>query len=306
MEISSVLFVGLGSIGQRHLRVLRSIIPNINVFALRSTKSAPTLEGVSNCFDISEVPKDIDFVVISNPSSLHIDTIKMCLPLEKPIFLEKPPLTSLEGADELIQELDSRGIPTYTAFSFRFHELILWAKEHIALDEVLEVSSYGGSYLPDWRKGTDYRECYSAKAELGGGVHLDLIHELDYIHFLFGLPNNVQGLQRKISNLEINSIDYAHYHLEYDRFFATVKLNYFRRDAKRVFEVVTKDHSLTFDLIAGKIWKNQTELIFESQKTIADTYVDQMHYFLKAMKSGKPIMNSLEESVKTLKLALSK
>jgi len=129
----------------------------------------------------------------------------------------------------------------------RFLECIGFIKEKIQFlnnRALNEVNVYCGSYLPEWRPGIDYKKSYSANPELGGGVHRDLIHELDYLYWLFGQPKAVNRFLRSQSSLAISSFDYANYLLDYDGFSANVILNYFRRDAKRSMELVFSDEDL--------------------------------------------------------------
>lgn len=303
MKAMKVLLMGLGSIGKRHKRVLEEIAPGTQFFALRSQPNASAIENVVNCYSKSEVPSDIDFAIISTPSSVHYESLQYVLGLRVPIFLEKPPFSSLDGIDEMVEL--AKGVPIYTAFNFRFHDLIRWAKEHLDKNDVLEATAYCGSYLPAWRAGVDYRESYSAKAAMGGGVHLDVIHELDYVVYLWGLPKAHTSYTAKVSDLEIDSPDYAHYLLNFGHFNASITLNYYRKDTKRTLEVVTKGGTLLFDMIGGKITNERGEVVYASKETVSDTYYHQLRYFIDCIANGKAPMNSLEESVATLKIALT-
>ena len=140
--------------------------------------------------------------------------------------------------------ITNKGIKSYVACNLRFLDCISFIKDNLPqlLNKKLnEVNVYCGSYLPDWRPNADFRAAYSAKAELGGGVHLDLIHELDYVYWLLGIPKQVNRTFKSQSSLSIGSIDYANYILDYNGFCANVVLNYYRRDSKRTLELVFED-----------------------------------------------------------------
>lgn len=298
------LIIGLGSIGKRHVEALVKLNSGIQIFALRSKSDAATYEGVANIYKREDLPPDLSFVIISNPTSEHYQTIRKCIPLGIPLFIEKPALMHLEGAKELMESIALHKIPTYTAFNMRFHPVIQWLKEHLPIEAVLEVNAYCGSYLPDWRAGIDYRSSYSAQKDLGGGVHLDLTHELDYIKWLFGQPDHAYAFTAKISDLAIDSADYAHYHLQYPRIQATVTLNYYRRQPKRSLEIVMQDQTWQIDLIGNTVRSEDGQELFNQQEDRQLMYERQMKYFLENFKSGQPMMNSLQESVQTLSMAL--
>jgi predicted dehydrogenase len=299
-----VLLIGLGSIARKHLAALRELRPHCAIYALRSGSSSAEVEDVQNIFEWGEIPTDIDFAMICNPTSEHYSTIKKVLHLEVPIFIEKPPFMNTEGVHALIKLAEEKAVKTYIAFNFRFHPVIQWLKENLIGKRVLEVQAYCGSYLPNWRPGRDYREVYSAKNELGGGVHLDLIHELDYLVWLFGEPIKLDFFCNKVSDLEIDSPDVAHYWLRYPVFNISVLLNYYRKDAMRKVEIVMDDNTWTADLIKGKITNGGGERIFEDKRPVADTYRDQMRYFLDGLCNDRPYMNSLSDSLKTLNYCL--
>lgn len=300
-----VLIIGLGSIAHKHINALLSIYPDSEILALRSGKTPNNHENVKNLYTISDVPDDIDFVIISNPTSGHYDAVKEVISLKKPLFIEKPSFLNIEQSSEISKLVEQHGLRTYTAFNFRFHPAIIWLKNHISRFRVLEVQAYCGSYLPDWRPNKDYRKVYSSINELGGGVNLDLIHELDYILWLFGEPKKSSVFTNKVSDLEISSNDVAHYYLQYPNMIASIILNYFRREAKRKIEIVTDTVTLTIDLLASEVMDSEGKVLFKDNASILETYTSQMRYFINQIKTDKPFMNDVFESSITLNYALN-
>ena len=122
--------------------------------------------------------------------------------------------------------------------------------------KINEVNVYCGSYLPSWRPSVDFRKVYSSNKNLGGGVHLDMIHELDYTYWLLGEPDKVTSTLRSTSSLEIDAVDYANYLWEYADFSANIVLNYYRPDTKRTLEIVTAEHIYFVDILKNRILKN--------------------------------------------------
>lgn len=300
-----VLIIGLGSIAHKHINALLSLYPDANIIALRSGISANEYEHVKSIYSFSEVPNDIDFVIISNPTSEHYDSVKNVFTLKKPFFIEKPSFLNMEQANEISSLVKNSGIRTYTAFNFRFHPAIVWLKNNIERFRVLEVQAYCGSYLPEWRPNKNYREVYSSKKEMGGGVNLDLIHELDYIIWLFGEPKKSSVFTNKISDLDINSSDVSHYFLQYSNMVASISLNYYRRDAKRQIEIVTDSGTLFINLLTSEIKDENGKVLFKDNSPILETYTSQMQYFINQLHTGKPFMNNVFESSIALNYSLN-
>ncbi len=303
----NILIVGLGSIAKKHISVLQALKVDFKIYALRSSKNVNIEEGVENIFDLNEVSVDFDFAIISNPSLSHFEYIEKLAHKGIDLFIEKPAIHSLENSDKLVQLIRNTKIKTYVACNLRFHPCITFLKNKINTEilRINEVNVYCGSYLPDWRPGKDFRTVYSANASMGGGVHLDLFHELDYTIWLFGFPTKSYSLLRNSSSLNIDAIDYANYLLEYDSFTANIVLNYYRKDARRTIEIVFEDETWTIDLINNVITtKNGTILYENSNFVIADTYYNQMSYFINHLRSNTKPMNSFDESLEVLKICL--
>ena len=300
-----VLIIGLGSIARKHIKALKQIKPDVEFFALRSGTSTDKEEGVTNILSIADCP-EIDFIIISNPTAFHADAIKQAITFKKPLFIEKPPFHTLENVNECLELVNKNNIITYTAFNLRFLDCLVYLKKNAVLTKVQEVNVYCGSYLPSWRNNSDYKSNYSANASMGGGVHLDLIHELDYVLWIFGEPLEVRSLLRSNSKIDIKSVDYANYVLTYPNFVVNIILNYYRRDAKRNCEIVFEDATWNVDLMKNSIADSvNNTVVFQSEQTVQDTYKNQMEFFCKTVSKGGIPSNSLSESVNTLKIALS-
>ena len=298
-----VLIVGLGSIAVKHVAALKNINPNVKIYALRSSLEANKIKGIQNLFSFDELQRIvIDFAIISNPTFAHKETIKALIPFHIPLFIEKPLFSKLNQG-KLIQKITRKEINTYVACNLRFLGSLQFVKKYIAHKIINEVNIYCGSYLPDWRPQQNYKHCYSANKDLGGGVHIDLIHEVDYAYWLFGKPEKIRRTFSSESSLNINSYDYANYLLSFKGFHANIVLNYFRRDPKRTLEIVLEEETITVDLLKNKVYKN-FNVIFESKKKIIDTYRDQLEFFIDTILPKKEQFNSAEEAYEILKICL--
>lgn len=305
----NILIVGLGTISKKHVEAIRLHRAEAKIYALRSNKNAHLEEGIKNIFGLDEIDFKIDFAIISNSTHLHFEWIEKLIEYKCPLFIEKPALHTLEGTDELLAKMEANNILSYVACNLRFHPCVTFMNSLVkegSIGKINEVNVYCGSYLPDWRPGQDFRKFYSANADMGGGVHLDLFHELDYTYHLFGRPSNVHSVMRSKSSLKIDAFDYANYLFEYNDFAANLVLNYFRRKVKRTIEVVSEKDTYIADLIQNKVITDTDEILFEAKDfTIMDTYYDQMKYFMDVVEGKAHPMNELKESVEILKICLA-
>lgn len=302
-----IVIIGLGSIGKKHVDGILNLYPEAQIYALRNSKNSEAYKSVVNIYSKNEIPLNIDFIIISNITSSHENTILEMLDFKCPLFIEKPVISNLKNADEISKQIYKAGIKTYVACNMRFHPSIEFIKKYLEINSVRinEVNIYAGSYLPEWRPGKDFRNIYSANKAMGGGVHLDLIHEMDYCCWIFGFPESSKSLLLNKSSLEIDAIDSARYLLTYPDFCASISLNYFRRDAKRQIEIVTAEETIEVDLLKNIVAsKFSNKVLFQSEFKIIDTYTMQIEYFINQIQAASEPMNNFENAVKVLKLAI--
>ncbi len=296
-----VCFFGMGSIGTRHAMNLRALLERrgkrAEIHALRS--SGGTSNAVDRCFSCwKELESPYDAIFITNPTSLHYETLLRAESLGKSFFVEKPLfLTSAVTADALTPFVERT---THVACPLRFHPVVEYLKERMP-ERVLAARLLCSSYLPEWRKRRDYRTVYSARREQGGGVALDLIHELDYARHLFGDPREVIRVVGKFSRLEIDSDDAAAYILTYANKLVEVHLDYFGRKARRELELICEEESYLCDLLAN----NVTALTSGETTTFpqANIHEQEMAYFLNLLEHGERSFNPLENALETLRIA---
>lgn len=302
-----ILIIGLGSIGKKHVNAILSLYPLAQIFALRSNSPCDQYLNVINIFDKKDIPKDLSFIIISNITSFHEQTINEMIGLYCPLFIEKPVLSNLNNFKQLSDKIHENSIQTYIACNLRFHPALKFIKHYIEVNHprINEVNIYSGSYLPDWRPGKDFRTIYSANDEEGGGVHLDLIHEIDYCTWLFGFPIESINMKTNNSSLQISAVDNARYFFKYPYFTVGIVLNYFRKDAKRQIEIITENETIVIDIIKNKVHSStNNQNLFEIDFNILETYEHQMKYFIDCIQAKERTMNDFDYAVEVLKLAI--
>lgn len=298
-----VLIIGLGSIAKKHITSLRKINSEVEIYAFKRVISKQN-KGIKHIYDLSNLDNlNLDFILISNPTNVHYSTLKYVYKYNLPLFIEKP-LFDIKGVEEkeLTNNIHTNN-STYVACNLRFHKGLNKMKSLIDNLRVEEVNIYCGSYLPDWRRNVDFRKVYSANKEKGGGVHIDLIHELDYLYWFFGEPLNTKSTFKSSSSLNISAYDYANYLWEYKDFTANVVLNYYRKDAKRTFEILTNKGTYVLDLIKNTIYFNN-KIVYSEKQNPLDLYETQMKFFINNAIDKKNNFNTIKEAYKILELCI--
>lgn len=304
--------IGLGSIGRKHLENVVAVLIEHNmkyeIDALRSSHTTLEKKEYNSIsqqyYSIDDMPNDYDIIFITNPTSLHYDTIRMTIGKTKHMFIEKPVFDStLYHVEDLPLKKD--GI-YYVACPLRHKSILKYVKQNIICKEkILSARIISTSYLPSWRKETDYRIVYSAKKDLGGGVTKDLIHEWDYAVYLFGPPDRVMNLKGHISNLEIDSDDISIYIAEYPNMFLEMHLDYIGHKTERIIQIFTNEKRIDVDLLSDTIFEYQNnEQINKKTFLTEDFYRNEMEYFIDCVEKKQSNINTIQNAYTTLKIAL--
>ncbi|MGM9819731.1 MAG: Gfo/Idh/MocA family oxidoreductase [Candidatus Onthomorpha sp.] len=284
MKHYNIAFVGMGSIGKRHLGNVCQLIKeqghtcSIDLYRSSLSHELPieVTALVANQYLYSEeVIKHYDMVFITNPTSLHKQTIEYFCGHADSFFIEKPVF------DVVLDDVSAfDDVPSYVACPLRYNPVLQYVKQNIDLSTVISVRAMSSSYLPDWRPGQDYRQTYSAHADMGGGVDIDLIHEWDYLIWIFGMPMQCLGIVGKYSNLEIDSNDTALYIAKNDKMTFELHLDYFGRKTQRTLDIFTHDDTIHCDIVAGTIsyMKEGKTLTFNSERN-AFQMAEIKHFF---------------------------
>jgi len=262
--VQRVLIVGHGSMGQRHLRVVREILPSAKIMIFRHE---PT----------TDIPKEANFVtssldevcsfapeagIVANPAPFHIDVAKVLVNMGCHLLIEKPISDKSDGVEDFLGAARAGGIVCQVGYNLRYLPSLVRFRDLInegLIGRPLSVRCEIGQYLPNWRPDTDYRTSVSSRSCLGGGALLELSHEIDYLRWIFGEVEWVRGWVGNLSNLNIDVEDTAHLILGFQAkeftksIIANLSLDFIRHDTTRICTVIGADGSLRWNGLTGVI-----------------------------------------------------
>ena len=295
-----IIFFGLGSIGQRHAKILLDNYDH-EIFAFRTKKGQYgqelPIKEIFSWDDVEKLKPDIAF--ITNPTSLHIETALNCAKNGYRLFIEKPIDSKKEGLVELLKIVRDKQLPSYVAYNLRFHPVINKLKEYINQYSFLHMRILCTSFLPDWRPEQDHKKNYSAHLKLGGGVLLDLSHEIDYVDYLLGGISKIDGNYGRKSDITVDSDDYADILAESPKGISNIHINFLSHVTKRKIYIDFKELSIIGDVNEGIVQEykhNKTLNIFEYKIDRNSTYVDQLRYFFYHIDDPN-MMNNLSDAI---------
>ncbi|MEZ4940964.1 MAG: Gfo/Idh/MocA family oxidoreductase [Saprospiraceae bacterium] len=313
-----ILIVGLGSIGRRHLKNLSALGVRQLAAVTKSRGGAfsdtlPPFLSFENLETALEWQPDAVFVC--NPSALHLETALTAAKAGCHLFLEKPVSHSLEGIYELEQLVERQNLRVQVGFQYRFHGVFQQIKTVIErghLGKILAAHAHWGEYLPDWHPWEDYRQSYSAREDLGGGVLRTLCHPFDYLRWFAGDVTGVHAVGGHLSELETDTEDVALVSLQFENgAIGSVYLDYVSRPAQHRLQIIGEKGRIEWDNASGaaKVYSKggtaveaiSPGIFFERN----EMFRAEAAAFLDVVQQGRPhTACTLQDGIRTLEIAL--
>ena len=313
-KVKRIAIVGFGSIGQKHFQILKKLRPNIEVILVRSgigkkNKKEKLSDGVFK--DINDVNLKIDAAIICSPAPFHLKQAKIFIKKKVPVLIEKPisnNLNNIKNFKLLCKKYKGLVLVGYNLRYSRslnfFYNLVLSFK----VGKPLSVKIRCTSYLPYWRPKQNYRKSVSASSDLGGGVLLELSHELDYSNWIFGnfvqihsIINNSNKLNIKVEeSVYLNLISKKNLHV-------SIYLDFCNKKIERTCTLNGSRGTLTWNGIKNYVtYENKNGKIkkwqFHEDKN--KTYEDQLKHFICCIEKRKKPKVSLKEGIDALNLVI--
>lgn len=311
------LIAGLGSIGRRHFRNLLSLGED-NIVLYRTRRSSLPEDELAG-FPVetnlqAALAQKPQAVIVANPTALHLETAIPFAEAGCSILLEKPVSHSMEDLDRLEMALLRGGGKMLVGFQFRFHPTLRKAAELLQsgnLGRALSLHAHWGEYLPDWHPWEDFRQGYSARTDLGGGVVLTLSHPLDYLRFLVGEVGAVWAFTSS-QGLGLAVEDTAEIGLRFKNgVIGNLHLDYNQRPPAHYIEIITTLGSLRWNNSDGSLEVVNAEadtrqnfmppVGFERNQL----FLDEMSHFLSVLRGESEPLCTWQDGKQALRLALA-
>jgi len=307
--------IGLGSIGKRHAINLSKLGVMVVGFDPREDRREEFLQELKNVQVVDDLSSGFslgcDMVVVASPSEFHYDQCLMAVNAGSHVLVEKPLATKNDSSGLLLQALNSKKKCLMMGSNWKFHPGPIKLKEIIDGGEIGKILAFqviGGQYLPDWHPWEDYRDMYSARVELGGGILLDN-HEIDLITWLLGSAHKVNCRSTTTGSIEINTEDLVCITMELrSGVIGTLQLDYLQRPCARRIHLTGSEGIAIWDYMGNEVtcytnkhgkwsaWKNPLGY------QLNNMYMDEMKHFLDCIKYNKDPMTSVIQALHVLSI----
>jgi len=316
-EMLKILIIGYGSIGKRHLENFL-LLKNTKLIVYTKRKDLGILikKGIKVSDSLSEcLGEKPDIGVIANETSLHIPIAIKLAKEGLDLFLEKPLSHSIKDIEKLRSIVKKKNLITQMGCNLRFHPCIKKIKQLIIqkkIGKIISIQVQNCSYLPDYHPWEDYRKGYAARKDLGGGITLTQIHEIDYMYWFFQDVASVYSVSEKLSELEVTADDYVSSIIKFKNgVMGELHMDYFQRPDFRSCKIrgtkgeiywESTDNCVKIFMSKKKKW----ETVFKISNYERNfSYVEQLKHFMRCVKSRKETINDIEQGITTLKIVLA-
>jgi predicted dehydrogenase len=324
----------MGAIGQRHARNLRLMLGEaVDIIAWRTRSGAPVVSdrltvvtgaSIESEYGVREfdrlesaLAERPDIALICNPTRLHVPVALQAVEAGCHLFLEKPVSDSLEDVERLEQAVAERGVVAAVGCQLRFHPSLRRVRELLqdgSIGRPVSARVHVGEWLPGWHPYEDYRRSYAARRDLGGGVILTLIHEVDYAIWLFGMPRRLWAVGGQLSDLELDVEDVASVLMDCGSdgraMPVHVQLDYLQRPRSRGCEIVGERGRLVLDLVEPVLHRHDAggNVVCESPTHEFERnalFVEELSHFLACTRGEATPEVPLRDGIDALRVALA-
>lgn len=329
----NILVIGLGSIGQRHIRNLRKLYGDkINLYAFRERNNSVFLDDNGNLregkiedvyhiktyFDIDKCFNEnkIDAVIVSTITAKHVLFTKIALQHGAAVFIEKPLSDKMDGVQEIIQLAEEKNLIVQMGFQMRHHPCVKALKvllDHGVLGQVFSADFLIGEKVDKMHQYEDYRKTYIVTRSLGGGVVLNQqIHEIDLMLYLFGKPDRIFSSVGKLKNIDSDVEDYADsiYIFESSKNMTiTMHSDFATYPPQRKLRVRAENGFAEIDFLKASMVfrekdKDIQEIVFDKFQR-NDMFLEEIEEFIQAVPNNSHLGVSLAEGTVSLDVALN-
>lgn len=303
-----VLFTGVGSIGSRHIKNLSAICEQrgieLTIDVIRKSHRILPDDIDSKIryqiWDDKGLDSHYDVLFITDETSTHYTNIVKFCNICDSMFIEKPIFDKTNYDEVKLNELE-KSHTCYVAAPMRFSRYYEQMKQEVESNKVYSARIIFSSYMPSWQPGRDYTKSFRCFNDRGGGVDIDLLHEVDYMVSLFDFPKQVHRVVGKFSHLQMDACDMAAYIFEYPDKLVELHLDYFGRKRTRKMELFTEQDNIVIDFNAASVEYMEAKKVAE-QYTECDFYREEMAYFLDLLAGKVVNINPPTLAYKVLKL----
>lgn len=316
------LFIGLGGVGQRHLRIMRDLVPDIRLGAVRHQRRTFEIGddmqpdyatdiaekyGIETFTTIEEgLAFQPDFAVVANPTSLHVAT---CISLASqgiPVLVEKPVSSGFDRLAQLNDMVQKGNATVMVGYMMRFNPCAVKLFDLIGegkIGKMFSVTLVINSYMPGWHRYEKYNSFYAGQKSLGGGVVLTEIHEIDLLAWYFGSPQRLWAVGGKKSRLDLDVEDTVSVLMEQNYqnevFPVTVSMSFVQPELYRKMILLGEYGRIEWDIVENEINVNEhkhhsNEVYRFPNFERNDMFIAQMNHFLDCIRTGKKPLTSLD------------
>lgn len=300
------------------MRIARDSLPSADIRVLRHQACTDIPELADGCF--SSLGEACAFLpqatIIANPAPFHLNTALALAEVGSHLLIEKPLSHNVDNVKSFLQQVSELNLVLQVGYNLRYLSSLEQFRERIqsgTIGRVMSVRCEIGQYLPSWRPDTDYRQGVSARHELGGGVLLELSHELDYLRWIFGEVVWVNAWLGRQSALEIDVEDTAHLTLGFTPDaaghapVAAISLDFIRHDAIRMCTAIGEQGSLRWNGITGtvEVWpvgSTAWQPVFQYAHQRDESYRVQWEHFMACINNGQVPIVSGEDGLAVLEI----
>lgn len=315
MSHSRLLVIGNGSMARRHVRLSRQLLPNADIRVLRYRTDLEISPYANGSIDVIE---DVDlfepeYVIVASPAPYHIEHAKKLLKDGIKVLIEKPLSDSVEKASALLQFSE---MPILIGYNLRFSPSLQYFRKLLmegVVGSLLSVRSEVGQFLPSWRASTPTRDSVSVSKALGGGVLLELSHEIDYLEWIFGTISTVNASLFRQSDLVRDVEDTAHLFmtsqtkLSRESLPISLTMDLYRHDSTRFCVAIGETGSLRWDALKGTVeffgqGRLKSRTMFSGLVDPDETFLSQLKFFFGKEFVAHNRYATVREGVEVLKV----